>query len=126
MEFYRTKKGTTILANVAWGSNEKLNGEWDSDKKGLNYFLKKDPDWVNKFHVWALKWNADNIQIFIDNELINEIDLEKTINPNGENPFTSDQKFYIILNLALGSNGGDPSTSDFPIKFEVDYVRVYQ
>lgn len=27
----------------------------------------------------------------------------------------------------MGStNGGDPGNSTFPIKFEVDYVRVYQ
>ena len=30
------------------------------------------------------------------------------------------------FNLAVGGNGGDPSESLFPIKYEVDYVRVYQ
>ena len=43
---------------------------------------------------------------------------------NGTNPFTKPQ--YILLNMALGSNGGDPEKTSFPIKFEVDYVRVYQ
>jgi len=28
--------------------------------------------------------------------------------------------------LAIGGNGGDPSKSRFPIKYEIDYVRVYQ
>jgi hypothetical protein len=33
----------------------------------------------------------------------------------------------MILNLALGGkNGGDVSGTEFPAKFEVDYVRVYQ
>jgi len=31
-----------------------------------------------------------------------------------------------LLNLALGLNGGDPEKTNFPVKFEVDYVRVYQ
>ena len=33
----------------------------------------------------------------------------------------------IILNLAIGgTNGGDPSKTKFPARFEVDYVRIYQ
>jgi hypothetical protein len=43
----------------------------------------------------------------------------------GINPFQ--QQHYILLNLAIGGdNGGDPSSTDFPNRFEVDYVRVYQ
>ncbi len=40
------------------------------------------------------------------------------------NPFR--QPHYILLNLALGSNGGDPENTAFPLRYEVDYVRVYQ
>lgn len=32
----------------------------------------------------------------------------------------------IWLNLALGSNGGEPDLSKFPLEYHVDYVRVYQ
>jgi len=33
----------------------------------------------------------------------------------------------MLLNLAIGGmNGGDPSGTEFPARFEVDYVRVYQ
>jgi hypothetical protein len=33
----------------------------------------------------------------------------------------------MILNLAIGGmNGGRVGTTEFPAKFEVDYVRVYQ
>lgn len=40
----------------------------------------------------------------------------------------SDEYFgaYIWLNLAVGANGGDPSETEFPMKYYVDYVRVYQ
>jgi hypothetical protein len=32
----------------------------------------------------------------------------------------------MILNLALGGDkGGDPSSTTFPVQFEVDYVRVF-
>ncbi len=32
---------------------------------------------------------------------------------------------YLLLNLALGQNGGNPANADFPVKFEVDYVRYW-
>ncbi len=126
MELYRINGEPNILANVAWGSSTAHRGEWDSSTTKLDHFLPKDPTWVEKFHTWAMKWNEHAIQLFLDGELLNEIPLHKTVNPDGVNPFTSDQNFYLLLNLAIGSNGGDPSNSKFPINFEVDYVRVYK
>ena len=33
----------------------------------------------------------------------------------------------MLLNLAIGgTQGGDPSKTPFPARFEADYVRVYQ
>ena len=33
----------------------------------------------------------------------------------------------MLLDLAIGGKqGGDPSKTAFPARFEVDYVRVYQ
>lgn len=36
------------------------------------------------------------------------------------------QPHYLLLNLAIGSNGGDPSDTEFPTRYEIDYVRVYE
>lgn len=46
------------------------------------------------------------------------------ISCNDFNPFT--QPEYILLNLALGKNGGNPDNTKFPIYYDIDYVRVYQ
>ncbi|SVE47108.1 uncharacterized protein METZ01_LOCUS499962, partial [marine metagenome] len=38
-----------------------------------------------------------------------------------------DQKFYLVLNLAIGGIwGGTVSPEIFPVEFIVDYVKVYQ
>ncbi|MBK7132028.1 MAG: glycoside hydrolase family 16 protein [Bacteroidales bacterium] len=124
MEFYRIKGVPTILANFAWGTNQRNVGKWDDLKKPLSDFIKNDPDWTRKFHVWRMDWTKDSISLFIDDQLLNSVLLGETYNPDGFNPFL--QPHYILLNLALGGNGGDPSKSMFPIKYEVDYVRVYQ
>ncbi|WP_303921467.1 glycoside hydrolase family 16 protein [Draconibacterium sediminis] len=126
MEFYRINNVPHLLANAAWGSEINYQANWDDAKIPLEHFTKTDPEWDDKFHTWSMHWDKKQISIYLDNELMNQIDLQQTINPDGGNPFTSDQKFYLLLNLAIGGHGGDPSLTEFPIRFEVDYVRVYK
>ena len=69
------------------------------------------------------------INLYLDDNILNTIDLTETINPTTEhgpkNPFQ--QPHYMLINLAIGGNqGGDPTTTLFPTSFEIDYVRVYQ
>jgi len=124
MEFYRVKGVPTILANFAWGTDQLWVAKWDDLKKPLSDFTVNDPDWTKKFHIWRMDWNMDTINLFLDDQLLNTTLLNQTINPDGFNPFL--QPHYLLLNLAIGGNGGDPSKSRFPIKYEIDYVRVYQ
>lgn len=124
MEYYLVNDVPTILANAAWGTERRYTAAWDSERIPLSHFTGKNPRWLSEFHVWRMDWTKDYIRLYLDNELLNEIDLEKTSNPDGFNPFR--QPHYLLLNLALGGNGGDPSGSDFPLIYEVDYVRVYQ
>jgi beta-glucanase (GH16 family) len=121
MEYYRGM----LLANVAWGTEKRWVAEWDSVKKPVAEF--NDPDWSSKFHVWRMDWDAKVIRLYVDKMLLNTTDLKDTFNKNkdGKNPFH--QAHYLILNLAIGgTSGGNPSGTDFPARFEVDYVRVYQ
>jgi beta-glucanase (GH16 family) len=121
MEYYRGM----LLANVAWASAKPLQAEWDDSRKPISEF--NDPDWSNQFHVWRMDWDSDSIRLFVDEQLLNEVDLTKTFNKDaaGKNPLR--QPHYIILNLAIGgTSGGDPSQTEFPARFEVDYVRVYR
>lgn len=78
-----------------------------------------------------MDWDENYMSIYVDDELLNKIDLKTTYNKgyddNFENPFVSNEmKHYILLNLAIGENGGTPDISAFPLKYQVDYVRVYQ
>jgi beta-glucanase (GH16 family) len=121
MEYYRD----TLLANVAWGTNERWKAKWNSVKKPLAEF--KDPGWAKKFHVWRMDWDEQAIKLYVDGDLLNTTQLKDTINGDAErrNPFK--QKHFILLNLAVGGdNGGDPSKTDFPARYEIDYVRVFQ
>jgi len=123
MEYYQIDGKPHILANAAWGATYK-NVSWDSAKIPLSEFIKKDENWSNKFHIWKMDWTENYIKLYLDDELLNEIDLVKTINPDGFNGFQ--QPHYLLLNLAIGSNGGKPSKIDYPKNYLVDYVRIFQ
>ena len=65
--------------------------------------------------------------MYLDDELLNEIPLSKTVNGSiGDyiNPFKTPH--YLLLNLAMGSNGGEVDETSLPMRYEIDYVRVYQ
>jgi len=121
MEYYRGM----LLANACWASGRRWRPVWDDLRKPITEFA--DPDWPSKFHIWRMDWDRDAIRLYVDNELLNTIELSKTINGTADkaNPFH--EPHYILLNLAIGgTSGGDPSKTEFPARFEVDYVRVYQ
>ena len=121
MEFY----GGNILANACWESRQKHQPTWDSSKTPV---AKLGENWDKDFHIWRMDWDDKSIRLYVDNRLLNTIELKKTKNEAGRglsNPFH--QPHYILLNLAIGGKaGGDPSKTAFPSRYEIDYVRVYQ
>jgi beta-glucanase (GH16 family) len=121
MEFYRGK----VLANFAWGTSRRWNAKWNAVARPIEVF--GDPNWSKKFHVWRLDWDENKLVISMDGLVLNTQDVRKAQNATAgiDLPFTRPQT--ILLNLAIGGqNGGDPSKTTFPSKFEVDYVRVFQ
>jgi len=121
MEYYRG----LLLANVAWGGQQRYEPIWADSRKPIAQF--DNAAWSSAFHVWRMDWDERAIVLSVDGERLNEVDLTRTINQDGSatNPFHQAQ--YLLLNLAIGgTQGGDPSTTTFPARFEIDYVRVYQ
>ena len=128
MEYYRIKGVPHILANAAWGTDRQWNAKWNSKAIPFTHFTDKDPAWADKFHIWRMDWDETAIKIYLDDELLNEIPLSETVNGTigkGTNPFRKPQ--YLLLNLALGGiNGGEIDDKGIPMRYEIDYVRVYQ
>jgi beta-glucanase (GH16 family) len=82
-------------------------------------------DSETEFHVYGLEWTPDSLKWSVDNEVYFALG-----NPNqtsAEWPY--DQRFYFIMNIAIGGFWGEMYGIDdaaFPQRMEVDYVRVYQ
>ncbi|MCI1647147.1 MAG: family 16 glycosylhydrolase [Bacteroides sp.] len=138
LEYYLVGGIPSIHANACWGSNTRWSGTWDSYHRPLADFVAANSNWANQYHIWRMDWDKNYIKLYLDDELLNEIDLSNTTNGSGgvsgiegawQNPFSNNYESfgqYLILNLALGSNGGEPDDSKFPLHYYVDYVRVYQ
>jgi beta-glucanase (GH16 family) len=121
MEYYQKK----ILANIACGTDKRYKAKWYSKTKAIAAFA--DPQWASKFNIWRMDWDEKAISLYVDNELINHVDQSQLINGDGSGLSPFHQPQYLLLNLALGGdNGGSPSSTQFPRRFEIDYVRVYQ
>lgn len=75
------------------------------------------------YHVFAIEWDADSIDYFVDGYLYQRI--EKSDVP-GE--WVYDHPFYMILNVAVGGNylGNPTAETPFPQTMTIDYVRVYK
>lgn len=128
MEYYRIQGIPHILANAAWGTDHRYTAKWNTKTVPFTHFTEKDSNWAQAFHIWRMDWDEDFIRMYLDDELLNEIPLSETTNGTfgkGTNPFH--QPHYLLLNLAIGGiNGGEPDVNAFPMRYEIDYVRVYQ
>lgn len=128
MEYYRIKGVPHILANACWGTDRPWQAKWNSKAVPFSHFTDRDARWADKFHIWRMDWDETSIRLYLDDELLNEIPLAETVNGSlgqGSNPFR--KPLYLLLNLAIGGvNGGPIDDAALPMKYEVDYVRVYQ
>jgi beta-glucanase (GH16 family) len=82
-------------------------------------------DFGDAFHVYAMEWDADSIAIYAD-----ELEYLRFRNEHtGYAAWPFDQRFFVLLNVAVGGFwGGKQGIDDsiFPQRMEIDYVRVYQ
>ncbi len=94
------------------------------------------PGVIDEFHTYSVVWSAGVITWYVDGEKYARQTFEDwfTKAPEAEGrllaPF--DQKFHMLLNLAIGGkwpeehNEKGVDKKGFPKSMEVDYVRVYQ
>lgn len=83
-------------------------------------------DVSEKFHVYGIEWTENEITWFVDGMEYNKVNIG-TDDEKGW-PFNQN-KFYLILNLAIGGNwAGKMGVPEdiWPQRLEIDYVKYYK
>ncbi|MBN2476372.1 MAG: glycoside hydrolase family 16 protein [Pirellulales bacterium] len=107
-----------IHANVHTAKYNHVKG----NGKGAKITIEKPYD---TFHVYAMEWDKDRIDFFVDDQKYFTYENEGT----GTDAWPFDSPHYLILNIAIGGSwGGQRGIDDaiFPQEMLIDYVRVYQ
>lgn len=94
-------------------------------------FRKNVPTAETDFHVYEMIWEPAQIRLYIDGDQFATFGFNPHhhIDRPTQDLWPFDQRFHLILNLAVGGNWGgvrgvDPNA--FPTAMEIEYVRVYQ
>ncbi|MDX1906246.1 MAG: family 16 glycosylhydrolase [Bacteroidia bacterium] len=79
---------------------------------------------IDEFHVFSLNWEENLLEFYVDDVKF------YTVTPTTTQGFTYpfNNPFFFIFNVAVGGNwpGSPNSTTVFPQRMIVDYVRVFQ
>jgi beta-glucanase (GH16 family) len=109
------------FSNITYGS---LHGPGYSGGEAITtpYALQNgrfDAD----FYVYAVEWNADKIDFFVNDYLYKRI-----VPSDVPGEWVYNQPFFLIMNIAVGGNfvGPPNSNTPFPGSMSIDYVRVYK
>lgn len=95
-------------------------------------YLFPDGEDISNYHIYAVEWEEGSLKWYCDGELflsIDENDPWTITDGTGTFPAPFDQKFHILLNMAVGGNfDGNrlPLNSDLPAYMKIDYVKWYQ
>jgi len=95
----------------------------------FSYATTDSVDFSKDYHVYSMQWNNDCVQFFVDST---EVDVPTTRSSVLPNSWTLNQEYYVVVDLALGGNGGgnvpfqtlNPSNNEE--SFIIDYIKVYQ
>lgn len=82
-------------------------------------------DCSEAFHVYQLEWDAETVQIGVDDKIYFKFKNEHS----DRTAWPFDEPLHLLLNVAVGGYWGGARGVDekiWPQRMEIDYVRVYQ
>ena len=101
-------------------------GGWPKNQHTGKEFKLAKGTFADEFHIFSIFWEKGKIIWGIDGKPWQT--QEKWHSEKGTFPAPFDQRFHLLINLAVGGRWpGNPDTkTKFPAKMLVDYIRVYQ
>jgi beta-glucanase (GH16 family) len=112
-----------VANNLGWVFGTVHTGAYNHTKGTQKGGGKTISDCHLAFHEYSIEWYPDRIDFYFDN--IHYFTFKNDNKTFMEWPY--DQKFYLILNIAVGGDLGGTVNPNavWPSNMEIDYVRVY-
>jgi beta-glucanase (GH16 family) len=105
-------------------------GEYGKNRSSGKDYVLPAGNFCDSFHEFVLEWEPGVMRWYVDDYLFSTQTSWDSLNARKPAPFPApfDQRFHMILNLAVGGNwpGSPDASTQFPQELEVEYVRVYQ
>lgn len=119
MEF-RGQNQQEVLGTLHYG------GPWPRNRSSGRSYSLKEGRFSQDFHTFAVDWQAGKMVWSVDGKPYQT--QTKWDSEGADFPAPFDQKFHLLLNLAVGGHfvGNPDATSTFPQRLIVDYARIYQ
>lgn len=113
-------KSNTAFGTIHYGD------KWPRNVHTGDKYVLPSGELGDDFHVYAVEWEEGVIRWYIDGNLYQT--QTKWYTKAAPFPAPFDQKFFLIMNFAVGGAWPGPPSRDtvFPQSMEVDWVRVYQ
>ena len=113
-------KPSELLGTLHYG------GQWPRNRSSGSKKKLPKGTFGDEFHVFGVEWTEGEINWTLDGESWQKQkkwSADKFLFPA---PF--DQRFHLIINIAVGGRfvGAPSAKTNFPVKMEVDWIRVYQ
>lgn len=117
---YRGQNTKEVLGTLHYG------GAWPKNTSSGSSKILKTGSFSADFHTYTIDWTEGKIVWSIDGKPFQT--QTKWHSSNAKFPAPFDQKFHLLLNLAVGGHfvGAPNASTKFPQQFLIDYVRVYQ
>lgn len=105
-------------ANHAYHYQDDLDGDGFFTDRQSTELRATISDFSADFHTYRVDWEPQRIVWYVDDVETGRVEGDQV----------SDEQMYLIANLAVGGNFPGPadSTTPFPAKMEIDYIRVWQ
>jgi beta-glucanase (GH16 family) len=103
-------------------------GRFPNNKSSGQSYVLPSGDFSEDFHLFTLEWDSTAFRWKVDGNLYQTKTAGQWYTTGFPSPAPFDQRFYMILNLAVGGNWpkSPDATTTFPQQLTVDYVRVFQ
>lgn len=132
----RGQQPNQVLGTLHYGSR------WPNNAHTSGRYQFPQGQSIAEFHVYAIEWEPGEFRWYVDGKQYavqrfwwssSKMEGAKGAVPQSDDdlnewPAPFNQRFYLIMNLAIGGKflGNPDASTPFPAEMQVDYVRVYE